>query len=344
MRTVFIGGTKRGYLALKALVDSGAHVVGVISLRQDEHERERFEEPIRALAYGRGLAFCETRWMKDRDYGRWIAEDLGADLALIVGCRILLRKEVYEAPRRGSLAIHDSLLPEYRGFAPLNWAIINGEDHTGVTLFQVGESMDAGGVVAQRRVPIEPRDTAPSVYERVCQATVDLILETYPLLASGAAVAVPQSEAGATFACSRTPADGLIDWTMSTKAIYDQVRGLTYPYPGAYTALDGRKLTIWRVEPVETIRVVGRIPGRVTAIDRAAGYVDVLTGDGVLRIHDVELAGTPRRSAADVITSVRATLGVRAADLLARIEVLEAELAALKSAPRESRCVVGARR
>ena len=330
MRTLFIGGTKRGYLALNALLESRANVVGVISLRQDDHERERYEEPIRALAGRHGIPLCETKWMKDRDYPRWIAGELEADIAIIVGCRILLRKEVYEAPRRGSLAVHDSLLPEYRGFAPLNWSIINGEDHTGVTLFQVSESMDGGDIVAQRRVPIRSHDTAPEVYERVCQATVDMILETYPSLVNGTAISLPQSLTAGSLACSRTPLDGMIEWTMSTKAIYDLVRGLAYPYPGAYTVFNGKKLTIWRAEPVETVRIAGRIPGRVIGVDKSQGCVDVLTGDGVLRVNDVEFAND-RHRASDIITSVRATLGLRPADLLARIEALEAELATLTS-------------
>src|SRR5262249_15375446 len=147
--------------------------------------------------------------------------------------RILIPEKIYQLPPRGTLAIHDSLLPEYRGFAPLNWSILNGEDHLGLTLFYVSESMDGGDIVAQKRIQIGPDDSAPAIYDRVCQATTVLILETYPLLAAGTAPRSSQDYSKGTFTCARTPADGLIDWDLSTRAIYNRIRALTHPYPGA---------------------------------------------------------------------------------------------------------------
>src|ERR1044071_2591352 len=223
MTVLFIGGTLRGYLTLKGLVESGAGVAGIVSLRQDDHEVERYEEPIRRLAEDRGIPHRETKWMKDRDYSAWIRE-LAPDVAIIVGCRILIPREVYEAPRLGSLAVHDSLLPAYRGFAPLNWAIINGETQTGVTLFYLNEGMDTGDIVAQRSVPIGLTDTAPQVYERVCQATVDVVLEGCGTLEAGSAPRIPQDPAAGSYTCSRTPGDGEIDWRRPTREIFNLVR------------------------------------------------------------------------------------------------------------------------
>lgn len=330
MRTLFIGGTKRGYLTVKSLVESGAQIAGILSLKQDEHERERYEHPLRALATKNGIPFRETKWIKKDEVAGWIAQDVRPDLGLVVGCRVLLPKEIYDMPRRGTVAVHDSLLPLNRGFAPLNWSIINGQDHTGVTLFYINEGMDDGEVVGQKRVEIGRFDTAPEVYDRVCQATVDLVLETYPLLANNTATAVAQDASRATFLCSRTPFDGLIDWSSGTVDIYNQVRGLAYPYPGAFTYYGGKKLILWRAQPIESAPAyVGRIPGRVVEVNKQEGSIDVLTRDGVLRIFEVEYDGRGTSAAAQVITSVRAALGMRQSDLLARIEALEAQLAAL---------------
>ena len=216
-----------------------------------------------------------------------------------------------------------------------------------MTLFHLNENADAGDVVAQRTVPIGPDDTAPIVYDRVCQATVDLVLDIYPLLANGTAPRTPQPHDRATFACSRTPADGQIDWNAPTAAIYNRVRALTYPYPGAFTFYRGRPLTIWSASKVEDPSAyVGRIPGRVVSVSKVGGWIDVLTGDAVLRVHEVQFDGR-RARAADVVTSVRVALGLQTADLLDRIQALEERIAVLSAnenrlgAPGASACHEG---
>ena len=192
MRIVFIGSTKRGYVTLKALLEAGAEVTGVVSLAQHPHETENYEQAFRELTAQYTVPCVETKWMKDRDYAALLANEWQAEAAFIVGCRVLLPQEVYEAPRLGSLAVHDSLLPEYRGFAPLNWAILNGEDHTGVTLFYLSEAMDEGDIALQHSVPSEPDETAPQVYEKVCEATVEVVLEGHARPAAGDAPRIPQ--------------------------------------------------------------------------------------------------------------------------------------------------------
>jgi methionyl-tRNA formyltransferase len=330
MRSLFIGGTRRGYQTLKALAGVGARLAGIISLRQDEHETDRYEEPIRSLAGELNVPFYESKGLRDRDYPGLIARELHPDVALVVGCRVLLPRAVYELPPFGTLAVHDSLLPEYRGFAPLNWSILNGEEHTGVTLFYLSAVVDEGDIVAQRRVPIGPDDTAAEVYERVCRATVDLVLEAYPLLAAGTASRLRQDSAAATYTCSRSPADGLIDWGQPTRQIYDMIRALSAPYPGAFTHHQGRRLTVWTARPVpDAPRYRGRTPGRVVATARATGSVDVLTGDGVLRVHEVQYDGAARTAATEVIHSVRCTLGLRLDELLDYIRLLEEKLSSV---------------
>lgn len=331
MKTLFIGGTKRGYLTLKSLIEKEANIVGIVSLLQDTHELERYEEPIKALAEQSKIPLYETKWMKDKFYSEIIAKDLKPDIAFVVGCRILLPKDIYQIPPLGTLAVHDSLLPNYRGFAPLNWSIINGEDHTGVTVFYLSELMDGGDIVAQKHIPIKSEDSAPLVYEQVCEATVNIILEVYSLLAQGKAPRIYQDYAVGSFTCSRTPADGLIDWYQPTTTIYNQVRALTYPYPGAFTFLDAKRLMIWEAKPVnDPLTYKGRIPGRVINISKSEEFVDVLCGDGILRIYKVQLEGEDKTAATHVIKSVKSTLGLRMSDLLDRIQSLEQEITRLK--------------
>lgn len=333
MRTLFIGGTRRGHMTLQALLEAQAPIVGVISLTQDEHELERYEERIRALVEHHGIPLYQTKWMKDRDYVRLLADDLRPEVALVVGCRILIPPEICTLPPRGTLAVHDSLLPNYRGFAPLNWSIINGENRTGVTLFYLSELMDGGDIVTQKIVCIEPNDTAPMVYERICQATVEVVLEIYPLLVEGKAPRTNQDYTKGSFTCSRVPNDGLIDWSSPSSALHNQVRALTYPYPGAFSYYQGKKLIIWKAHCLDRPPYyVGRIPGRVVGISKSEGYVDVLTGDSVLRILEIQIESSKRTMAANVIKSVRDSLGLQVTDLLDRIQMLEQRLAVLSEA------------
>lgn len=250
MKTLFIGGTKRGYITLKKLIEEGVNVVGIVSLLQDTHEIERYEKPIKTLAEEYKIPLYETKCIKDKYYEKIIAENIRPDIAFVVGCRVLLPKNIYQIPSVGTFAIHDSFLPNYRSFAPLNWSIINGEDNTGVTLYCLNELMDGGDIVAQKHIHIEFEDTAPLLYEKVCEATVNLILEVYSLLSQGKNSRIPQNYSIGSFTCSRKPSDGVIDWNKPTTDIYNQIRALTYPYPGAFTFLDTKHLFIWKAKPV----------------------------------------------------------------------------------------------
>jgi methionyl-tRNA formyltransferase len=324
IRNLFIGGTKRGYLTLKALIAGGANIVGVISLLQDDHEAERYETHIRDLAEEYKIPLYETKFLKDRDYVGIISQELKPDIAFIVGCRIMIPGEIYRIPPLGMLAVHDSLLPHYRGFAPLNWSIINGETKTGVTLFHLSDLMDGGDIVAQKSVDIGNDEPAPAIYERICDATIEVILESYHGLEEGITSPVKQDYSTGSFTCSRIPSDGMIDWRDSTKVIFNKVRALTYPYPGAFTYYKGKVLKIWRAKKIYGPPVyIGRIPGRVIGLSIKEGYIDVLTGDGVLRVFEVGYDGGEPNSASEIIKSVRVSLGIHIKDLMERIDSLE---------------------
>jgi methionyl-tRNA formyltransferase len=226
--------------------------------------------------------------------------------------------------------VHYAPLPRFRGRASVNWAIITGEPSAAITIHVLDQDLDAGNVLFQRSVPIDRSDTVADLYDRLNELQLHHLGATVAGFLNGDR-GQPQSAEAATYGCTRLPADGEIDWAAGTFAIDALIRALVPPYPGAFTYHEGRRMAIWRASAIDhPPAYAGRVPGRVVHVSRDEGYVDVLTGDGVLRIFDVEDEPGRRVPAAHVVRSVRATLGLRTADLLSRIEALEREVGALR--------------
>ena len=228
--------------------------------------------------------------------------------------------------------VHYAPLPEYRGRANVNWAIINGEVEAAISIHVLAPSLDAGNILYQQRIPIGPHDTVTDLYDRLNSIQRQVLGATVEEYLSGYA-GVPQDESHATYGCGRIPDDGEIDWSAPTRQVYALIRALTSPYPGPFTYFQARRLDIVRASPVESPpQYAGRVPGRVVGRSAREGYVDVLTGDGVLRIHEVRPAGSATCRASECITSTSQTLGLRTTDLLARVEALEAYISQLGAA------------
>jgi methionyl-tRNA formyltransferase len=232
--------------------------------------------------------------------------------------------------------VHYALLPKYRGRANVNWALLNGERATGISIHEMAPGLDAGNILFQAAVPIEPEDDVTRLYERLNGLQGAALSTAVERLLSGDR-GEPQDEHEATYGCTRLPDDGEIDWSAPTTLVHNLVRSLTPPFPGAFTYFEGRRLTVWRARPVaDAPRYDGRVPGRVVRVSKADGSVDILTGDGVLRILEVQPEGGDRTAAAQVVRSVKGTLGLRTADLLRRIEQLERRVSELASASRQA--------
>jgi methionyl-tRNA formyltransferase len=226
--------------------------------------------------------------------------------------------------------VHYAPLPRFRGRANVNWAVINREPFTAITIHKVEPGLDAGAILFQRLIPIGRTDTVADLYDRLNILQLEHLGDTVARFLDGREPGQLQVEESATYGCTRLPADGEIDWSADTASIEALIRGLAKPFPGAFTYVDGRRIVIWRARAVEPPPVYeGRVPGRVVRVSAATGEVDVLSGDGVLRLAEIQTEDGGPVPAASVIRSVRATCGLKTAALLSRIEALERDLAAL---------------
>jgi methionyl-tRNA formyltransferase len=195
--------------------------------------------------------------------------------------------------------MHGSLLPKYRGRVPINWAVLNGERETGATLHHMVKRADAGDIVDQESVPIGPDDTAFDVFNKVTIAARKVLERQMDAIKAGMAPRILQDESQATLFGGRRPEDGRIDWTQSAERIYNLIRAVTHPYPGAFTDFNGQRLFIWQAKPLG--RGEGR-PGTVLSIDP----LRVATGSGSLEITRYQWEGDHEESAADVTHDLRA--------------------------------------
>lgn len=307
MNIVLAAGKRHGVECLQQLIGLGHRVLAIFGRGDDPHELADYFSQLKEVAGANGIPFYSQQNLNTpRCQG--LLRQLQPELMIVIKWRRMIGKETYSISSKGCVILHDSLLPKYRGFAPANWAIINGESETGATLFFVADSVDSGPIIGQRRIAISPEDTIRDVEEQLVDAYLWLLRENLPALEDGTAEAIPQDETQASYGCPRTPEDGRIDWARSAVEIHNFIRALTRPYPGAFAYLRGQKVFIWDADLVETgDRYVGRIPGRVVQIDREVG-VQVLTGGGIIRVKEVQLEGLSAQNATDLISSIQVKL------------------------------------
>ena len=305
MKIFLFLGSRKGYAVLNKLIATGAEIAGILCLVEDAHEQQ-YHLKITAIAKERAISIFYSTDIKSSGYAD-LLHQIKPDVALAVGWRYLISKEAYQIPLNGTLILHDSLLPKYRGFAPLNWAIINGEPKTGVTLFYISEAMDSGPIIDQLETDITMQDTAKTLEEKMIQLYEKIIIKNLPGLQSGKIKSIQQDENLATYTCKRIPEDGRINWQHSAIQIYNLIRGSTHPFPGAFTTLQGKKIYIWQATlPTTQLRYVGNIPGRV--LGKINGSIHVLTGEGVLQLHRLQFADEEEKEAGGISISVKDTL------------------------------------
>lgn len=303
MNIILFGGGYKGSVVLSRLIEDKQNVSRIVTFEPDQHEVIWYN-PIRDIASPLNIPVIDYKQVGLTD----IIKEHAPDVIFVSGWRYKIPQEQYCIPYKGTIVFHDSLLPKYRGFAPMNWAIINGEKEMGVTMFYIAEDIDSGDIIGQRKLKINDYEDAKAVEKRVAVYYRMLISDYLPLIEKGTVKCKPQNHSLATYTCKRLPDDGLIDWTKPTKDIYNLIRGLAHPYPGAFTYVNGYKLTVLSSGIPPQREYAGRICGRVVTIVKGMG-VEVLTGDGSIVIEKVNYNGY-NTTADKIISSIRTTMGV----------------------------------
>lgn len=288
-RVLMLGTPAFAVPTLEALLASRHHVVGLVC--QPDRPRGRGQRvlapPTKAVAGAHGVPVFQPLRLRDDAVLRTLG-DLRADIGVVAAYGRILPDALIALPARGMINVHASLLPRYRGAAPIQRAVIAGDDVTGVTIMRVVRELDAGPMLAAAPCPIAPDATSVEVEHQMAASGAALLLATLDRLSGGEAVPeIPQDDRLATYAPKIGRADGLINWTASATQIHNQVRGL-HPWPHAFTYLNGERLVIHRTSPNREIPTGKEFPGSIHA---ASDLLDVSTGDGVLRILELQPEG-----------------------------------------------------
>ncbi len=304
MKLLYFGTPSFAVPTLRALHQAGHPILCVVT--QPDRPRGRGRRPVppevKKAAGQLGLETLQPEKANSAQAVRRLA-GLEADLGVVVAYGEMLKPKLLSVTRRGFINAHASLLPDYRGAAPINWALIRGEEVTGVTVIRMEPRLDAGPILAKRKVPIGEDETAGQLHDRLAQVAADLVVEVVNRMDAGERVAGrPQPAETGFFARKLTKEDGRIDWSCEAREIENRVRGLT-PWPGAYSTLhssDGAtRVTLLRVR-AEPSEVGDEPPGTVLTADEDRG-IAVRTGRGAVRIRRLKPAGSRAMSARDFL-------------------------------------------
>jgi methionyl-tRNA formyltransferase len=254
-----------------------------------------------------------------------LLEEAQPDCVVVSSYNLIIKSDLLS--RWTFVNVHYAPLPRYRGRASVNWAIINGEPTAAISIHLIDAGLDSGNILYQEEIPIGDRDTVSDLYRRLNEIQEKHLGPAVRRVVDEAWRGTAQDQTGATYGCGRAPEDGEIRWADSARNIDRLVRALTPPFPGAYTHYQGKRVAVLRSEPLDDpYTYSGRVAGRVLRLSRAEGWVDVFTGQGVLRIYEVEVEPGDVLKAAEVFGSTRASLGLKSSDLLETIRELSERL------------------
>jgi methionyl-tRNA formyltransferase len=299
MKIVFAGTPDFALPVLQVLLDSSHEVAAVYSQpdRPSGRGRRLTESPVKRLASRHAIPVCQPGTFRDRD-AQVTLDAFRADLMVVVAYGLILPPAVLAMPRLGCINVHASLLPRWRGAAPIQRAILAGDRETGVCLMQMDSGLDTGPVLASATCPIEPDDTGGRLHDRLSVMGAQLLKENLDRIARGELESRVQDDSQASYADKLEKAEAMIDWTISAEQIARQVRAFN-PWPVAETRYSGRQLRIWEARPVAMM--TQQPPGRVLAAGKAG--IDVACGVGALRILAVQLAGARQVPVIDFINA-----------------------------------------
>ncbi|MBR3758143.1 MAG: methionyl-tRNA formyltransferase [Bacteroidaceae bacterium] len=317
LRIVYMGTPDFAVESLRQLVEGGYNVVGVITMPDKpmgRHGSVLQPSPVKQYAVEKGLRVLQPVNLKDEAFVEEL-RSLKADLQIVVAFR-MLPEVVWNMPPMGTFNLHASLLPQYRGAAPINWAIINGDTETGITTFFLKHEIDTGEVIQQVRIPIADEDNVEVIHDKLMNLGGRLVTETVDAILAGTVKPVPQEELINLSEEELRPAPKIfkdtcrIDWTKGVKAVYDFVRGLS-PYPAAWTELvsaDGTSQVLKIFQTEKNFFSHGEEIGTVSTDGKT--YLRVALADGYLNIKSLQLAGKKRMPVADFLRGLKVTEGL----------------------------------
>ncbi|MCM1086873.1 MAG: methionyl-tRNA formyltransferase [Muribaculaceae bacterium] len=307
MKIVFMGTPDYAVGALRKIVEAGHQVAAVVT--QPDKPKGRGKEmqmtPVKACALQYGLPVFQPVKIKAPEAVQKL-QSYGADIFVVAAFGQILSEEILQMPKYGCVNIHASLLPKYRGAGPIQWAILNGEKETGITIMQMDKGIDTGDILMQSVVPIDEKETGDSLHDKLADVGAELIVEALVRIEAGEVTPRKQKEEDSCYARMLQKSMGKIDWKQETVQIERMVRGLN-SWPSAYTSYLGKTLKIWESSISGDKAASNDAPGTITAVEKDAFYVR--TGDGTLKITQVQLEGKKRMSVKDFLLGYPVKIG-----------------------------------
>jgi methionyl-tRNA formyltransferase len=315
MKLIFMGTPEFAVPSLAQLIRDGHEIAAIFTQPDKPAGRGKSLQtpPVKNFALEQGVPVYQPAKIKTNEEVRAAFDRIAPDATIVAAYGKILPEWMLAIPRFGSINVHASLLPKYRGAAPINWAIANGERETGVTIMQMNAGMDTGDIFATRAIEIGSRETAVELSARLSELGAALLSETLPLIERGEIRPTPQNDEEATYAPLLKREDGLIDWRMKASEIQNRVRAFQ-PWPGAYTFFRGGRLNIWRARAVndeghQSDHTVAE-PATIIAIDKS-GIVVVSAGSTLLYVEELQLEGKRRLTAGEFARGMRLEIGDR---------------------------------
>ncbi len=303
MRLVYMGTPQFAVQPLRALAAAGHEIAGVVTRTDKPAGRGRIlaAPPVKRVARDLGIAVYQPRRVRAPEFIELLRK-IEPEAIIVAAYGQLLPRELLTLPKFGCINIHASLLPAYRGAAPINWAIIRNERETGNTIMLMDEGMDTGAILMQESIPIGPEDTAGALTEKLSSLGAKLITRALPLIAAGKLVPLAQDASKATMAPLLKKGDGLVDWKLPAAEIHNRVRGLS-PWPGAYSYLDGKMVKIIMTEVIDGAGEPG------TLYEKDKNTLGAGTGSGILRILSIQPEGGKPMTAGEFMQGHRGIAG-----------------------------------
>lgn len=305
MRIVFMGTPEFSVPTLKALAAAGYEITGVITQPDKPKGRGKTMQlpAVKEAAIALDIPVYQPQKVREPQFVE-ILQELNPELIIVVAFGQILPKTILDLPAYGCVNVHASLLPKYRGAAPIQWAVIDGEKVSGVTTMQMAEGLDTGDMIMKTEIALDPKETGGSLHDKLAVAGAELCVKTVAAIQNGTAQYEVQNDAGSSYARMLDKNLGNLDWTMAAEQLECLIRGLN-PWPSAYTSYNGKGLKIWAASVVDD--EAGGEAGEIVTVTKKE--IRVRTGKGILQLEELQLAGKKRMSAAEFLRGCKMKAG-----------------------------------